>query len=105
MALEACPAGQVTTNNLVVLCHTTLTPNALVALESKVNLEYLGLFGFELIELLNKKWMMIFASFHLLLNDDALVQHKHRYCMHKINVAGKMEKLLTRRCRRLHEMG
>ena len=42
---------------------------------------------------------MIFASFHLLLNDDALVQHKHRYCMHKINVAGKMEKLLTRRCR------
>ena len=54
MVLEACPVGQVTTNNLVVLCHTTLTPNALVALESKVNLEYLGLFGFELIELLNK---------------------------------------------------
>ena len=53
-ALEACPAAQVTTNNLVVLCHTTLTPNALVALESKANLEYLGLFGFEMIELLNK---------------------------------------------------
>ena len=54
MVLEACPAGQVTTNNLVVLCHTTPTPNALVALESKANLEYLGLFGFEKSELLNK---------------------------------------------------
>ena len=53
-ALEACPAGQVTTNNLVVLCHTTLTLNALVALEPQANLEYLGLFGFEMIELLNK---------------------------------------------------
>ena len=52
--LEACPAGQVTTNNLVVLCHTTLTLNALVALEPQANLEYLGLFGFEKSELLNK---------------------------------------------------
>ena len=48
MVLEACPVGQVTTNNLVVLCHTTQTLNALVALESKANLENLGLFGFEL---------------------------------------------------------
>ena len=54
MVLEACPVGQVTTNNLVVLCHTTLTLNVLVALEPQANLEYLGLFGFELIELLNK---------------------------------------------------
>ena len=43
MALEAYHVAQNTMRLLAVLCHTTLTPNALVALEPKANQEFLGL--------------------------------------------------------------
>ena len=43
MALLAYHAVRLTMRILAVLCHTTLIPNALVALEPKANQEFLGL--------------------------------------------------------------